>query len=159
VPPGPGARPHKPGPAIAGSIGTPSTATPVGSGDSQLDRVNAINIDDIRDQRTGAGGPADRGGPAERRGPAVAAATPGTPGGEPDQPPPASAVPSPQPGGSDQSKKEDPVYKKWWFWAVVAVSGYVVYQLATSSSSSTAARTLPMGKVAPQPGGLTLLRW
>ncbi|HEX7836094.1 MAG TPA: hypothetical protein VF469_01460, partial [Kofleriaceae bacterium] len=64
-----------------------------------------------------------------------------------------------QPGGPDQPKKEDPVYKKWWFWAVVAVSGYVVYQLASSNSSNTTAREAPMAKAAPQPGGLTLLRW
>ena len=148
-------RPRKTGPAIAGSIGTPSTATPVGTGDSQLDRVSSINIDDIRDQRAGVGGS------AERRGPAVAAAPSGTPGGDAEQPgplPPAT-FPNPQPGGPDQPK-EDPVYKKWWFWAVVAVSGYVVYQLATSNSTTTTtARELPMGKAAPQPGGLTLLRW
>jgi len=158
---GPAVAAPAPAPATAGSIGTPSTATPVGSGDSQLDRVNSINIDDVREQR-GGGGPADpraaqadpRTGPADpRTGPAVAAA-----GGDPSQPEP-PVVPNVQPGGSDQPKKEDPVYKKWWFWAVVAVSGYVVYQLATSSSSSTTARTLPLGKAAPEAGGLTLLRW
>jgi hypothetical protein len=136
----------------AGSIGTPSTATPVGSGDAQLDRVDAINIDDIRDQRAGVGGAAGR---TEHRGPAVAAQTGDT---APQEPPP-PVGPNVQPAGSDPPKKEDPVYKKWWFWAVVAVSGYVVYQLVNSDSQTTTARTLPMGKAVTEPGGLTLLHW
>ena len=152
-------KPGKTGPAIAGSIGTPSTATPVPTGDSQLDRVNSINIDDIRDQRVGGSG---SGMPDTRGGPAVAAnAGPRQPGdqGQPAAPPAPSGVSGqPVPGGTDQpAKKETPIYKKWWFWAVVAISDYVVYELATSSSSST--RT---GRVAPPsnaPGGLTLLRW
>jgi hypothetical protein len=137
-----------PGPAggPGGSVGTPSSGSPVSSGDPQLDRAGSINIDEVRDQRTGAGGPAPR-----RGGPAVAANEPPPP----DQP----LGPNAQPGGSDQPKKETPVYKKWWFWAVVAVSGYVVYSLATTSSSpSRVGRTVPTGKAAPDPG-LTLLRW
>ncbi len=65
------------GPAIAGSIGPPSSGTP--TGDSQLDRAGAINIDEIRDQRAGAG----PGGPGEHRGPAVAAGEPSLPPGQP----------------------------------------------------------------------------
>ncbi|TMQ20793.1 MAG: tetratricopeptide repeat protein [Deltaproteobacteria bacterium] len=135
------------GPA-GGSVGTPSSGAPVPTGDPQLDRAGSINVDEVRDQRVGAGGPAPR-----RGGPSVAANEPPPP---PDQP----LAPNAQPGGPDQPKKETPVYKKWWFWAVVAVSGYVVYELATSSSQpSRVAREVPTGKAAPQPGGLTLLRW
>jgi hypothetical protein len=169
----PGPVTQAPAPAIGGSIGTPSTATPVPTGDSQLDRVNSINIDEVRDQRGmgGAGGAAGRpmdhlsasgpGGPrspAGPGGPAVAAndpMPPGQPGGG------AALAPSDQPGGSDQPKKETPVYKKWWFWVIVPVVGYVAYNLVSSgSSSSTRARELPLGNNAStQPGGLTLLRW
>jgi hypothetical protein len=141
------------GPAIAGSLGPPSSGPP--TGDPQLDRANAIDIDDIRDQRIGGG----MGGPAEQRGPALAGNEPSLAPGRPGVGTQSGQLPpAPPPGGSDEPK-EDPVYKKWWFWAVVAVSGYVVYQLATSSSSTTTARELPTGKAAPAPGGLTLLRW
>ena len=140
------------GPA-GGSVGTPSSGAPVATGDPQLDRAGSINIDEVRDQRTGAGGPAPR-----RGGPSVAANEPPPP---PDQP----LAPNAQPGGPDQPKKETPVYKKWWFWAVVAVSAYVVYAIATESSaqpSTTRARELPLGPtpLAPQgAGGMTLMRW
>jgi hypothetical protein len=60
-------------------------------------------------------------------------------------------------GGSDRPQKETPAYKKWWFWAVVAVGGYVVYELATTSS--TAPPSVPMGRAASPPGGVTLLSW
>jgi hypothetical protein len=142
------------GPAIAGSIGPPSSGTP--TGDSQLDRASAINIDEIRDQRAGA----SQGGPGEHRGPAVAAGEPLPPGQ-----PGASALggqgsalpPAPPPGGSDEPK-EDPVYKKWWFWGIVAVTGVVVYELVSTPSTNNTARIQPP-RAAAQPGGLTLLRW
>jgi hypothetical protein len=155
-------RPHL-GPAIAGSIGTPSTATPVPSGDSQLDRVNSINIDEVRDQRIGASGsglPDRRGGPAVAAsegapgGPATGAATASGAAGASPAPHGAAGQPQPIP---DEPKKETPLYKKWWFWAVVGVSGYVVYQLATSSSQSSRLNQ-PLAGSSP-PGGLTLLRW
>ncbi len=150
------------GPAIAGSIGPPSSGTP--TGDPQLDRASAINIDDIRDQRMGTG----MGGPAEHRGPAVAGNEPplspgqaaGQPGGQPGAGAQGSQLPpAPPPGGPDEPK-EDPVYKKWWFWGIVAVTGVVVYELATSPSNSNnnVGRFAPP-RAAAQPGGLTLLRW
>jgi hypothetical protein len=168
--PGPGApsadarKPHK-GPAIAGSIGTPSTASPAPTGDSQLDRVGSINIDEVRDQRVGGAGSglADRrGGPAVAAndgagaGPAAAGAPPTASGATPGAPAPNGTGGQPVPGPADQPKKETPLYKKWWFWAVVGVSGYVVYQLATSDSQPS--RLNQPLSVAP-PGGLTLLRW
>jgi hypothetical protein len=133
-PPAPEAAPPPParkrrGPAIQ----APSSAAP--TGDPQLDRANAINIDEIRDQRAGAG----LGGPGEHRGPAVAASEPSLPPGQPGAGVQGSALPpAPPPNGSDEPK-DDPVYKKWWFWGIVAVTGVVVY--------------------AAMPAGLTLLRW
>jgi hypothetical protein len=164
----PAPRKHQ-GPAIAGSIGTPSTASPVPTGDSQLDRVSSINIDEIRDQRVGGSGS----GLADRRGgPAVAAndgagAGPPAPGAAAG--PSTATAPNPgapatlngagapvTPGPADQPKKETPLYKKWWFWGVVAVSAYVVYELATSDSKPQR----QIGFQPPQqPTGLTLLRW
>lgn len=149
-------KPPKTGPAIAGSIGTPSSGAAVSTGDQQLDRVNSINIDEIRDQRMGAGASDGRGGPANA-GPAQA----GQPG-QPAPPAPTAAVNGQPLAGTDEPKKEPPIYKKWWFWAVVAVGAYVVYELATTSSSSpqTQGRVVPpTGHAPPQPGGLTLLRW
>jgi hypothetical protein len=147
------------GPAVSGSIGTPSTATPVSTGDAQLDRINAINIDQVRDQRVGG---AASGLTDTRGGPAVAAGAGAAQPGQPAPPAPSGANGQPLPGSPDQPK-ETPVYKKWWFWAVVAVSGYVVYELATSSSTSSQpirGRELPpTGRAAAQPGGLTLLSW
>jgi hypothetical protein len=144
------------GPAIAGSIGPPSSGTP--TGDPQLDRARAINIDEIRDQRPGAG----LAGPGEHRGPAVAAGEPLPPGqpGASELGQGSALPPAPPPGGSDEPK-EDPVYKKWWFWGIVVVTGVVVYELVSSPSSNDAnnvGRFAPP-KAAAQPGGLTLLRW
>jgi hypothetical protein len=148
------------GPAIAGSIGPPSSAAP--TGDSQLDRADAINIDEIRDRRAGAG----MTGPGDHRGPAVSANEPPPPPGQPGGQPGASAQGdlspmAPPPVGPDEPKKEDPVYKKWWFWGIIAVTGVVVYELATSPSSSSTNNTgrFAPPKAAAQPGGLTLLRW
>jgi hypothetical protein len=149
-------KPHK-GPAISGSIGTPSTATPVSTGDAQLDRVNSIDIDQIRDQRFGGAG---SGPAAPHGGPAVAA---GAGSAQPGPPAPNGANGQPMPAGPDQAPQETPVYKKWWFWAVVAVGGYVVYEVATSSSTPSQTirgREMPAtGRANTQPGGLTLLRW
>jgi hypothetical protein len=63
--------------------------------------------------------------------------------------------------GTDEPKKETPVYKKWWFWVVVGVSAVVVYEVvSTPNTSSNVGRVVPpSGRAAPQPGGLTLLRW
>jgi hypothetical protein len=163
-PPAPSAEPAKPAPtkatkgvAVAGSIGTPSSAQPVPTGDAQLDRVQAINIDEIRDQRMpGAPRAADRNdrkaGPAPA-GPAVAANDQA-----PDAAPPPPATSLPPTGGTDQPAlhKETPVYKKWWFWAVVAVSGYVAYELITADSSSSRTRN---GEAPPKQTGLTLFSW
>ena len=147
--PAPAPAPHKKhkGPAVAAPT----------SGDPQLDRVNSLNIDEIRDQRLGAQGEA----PApSANGPAVAGTQqPGAPN-QPNAQPPVTGV-APMNNGGDEPKKETPLYKKWWFWAVVAVGGYVVYQLATSSSSSNGDTTVHPGTAfhhAPT-AGLTLLHF
>ena len=169
-PPGPAVGPAM-GPAV-GPAGPPPAEEPrkkkhgpavQSSGDPQLDRVNGMNIDEIRDQRTGAR--AEPGVPAQGTA-AVGASAP--PAGQPlsaNQPPPngptntLTATPAQVPGGNDEPKKESPVYKKWWFWAVVAVGGYVVYELATSDSQSSSSGPVRNGKAAPKTAGLTLLSW
>jgi hypothetical protein len=117
---------------------------PAKTGDSQLDRLSSIDVDQVRDQR-GLGAPV---------------AANGAPPSQPGQPGAASAAPAPSgqplPPGPDQPK-ETAIYKKWWFWTVVAVSGVVVYELATSSSKSSTSVNRPV--VGGAPGGLTLLRW
>jgi hypothetical protein len=146
VPPPPGQAKHH-GPAVAAPTGDP-----------QVDRVNGISIDEVRDQRMGG---AAATGPTEHRppGPAVAANDAGQPA--PTAPPIAPnsqpTAPNSQPAAPDQPPPEAPVYKKWWFWGLVAVTGYVVYELATTSSSSN-----NVGRIAPaskQPRGITLLSW
>ncbi len=150
---------RRPGPAVAGSLGTPGSAAPAPTGDPQLDRANAINIDEIRDERAGV-----LGGPGERRapGPAVAAADGPAPGGS-SQPAPGqpALAPGPPSGRPDEPKPEAPLYKKWWFWAIVGVSAVVVYDIATSdsNSSSVRGRTQPQSALGTPRSGLTLLSW
>ena len=143
---------RKSGPAIAGTLGTPGAPPAPSTGDSQLDRVNAIDIDQVRDQRLTSGF-------TDSRGPAPS----GDAGAGPSQPAPGqpgavqgSNGGQPLAGGAEQPKKPDAIYKKWWFWVIVGASGYVVYQLATSESSASQ----PNGRSAREaPTGLTLLRW
>ena len=139
------------GPAIQGTL--PPSARP--TGDPQLNRANAINLDEIRDQRAGAG----LGGPGEHRGPAVGANEPPPASEQPGAGAQVSALPpAPPPGGSDEPK-DDPVYKKWWFWGIVVVAGVVVYEIANDSSSNNNVGRVQPAKAAAMPGGLTLLRW
>jgi len=149
------------GPVGVGSTGVPSSGT-VSTGDAQLDRVQGMSIDQIRDQRVGAAGSGmvdPAGGPAiGANGGGIAPPPPGSPPPVAGAAPPVGGPATPQ----DQPKKADPVYKKWWFWAVVVVSTYVVYQIATSDSSNNVSRTmLPIGPTAApaQSGGYTLMRW
>jgi hypothetical protein len=152
-------------PAGVGSTGTPATGETVSTGDAQLDRVNGINIDQIRMQRMGgatsgmAADPRAQGangaqgpvGPNGPQGPAVAAQGPNNPQG-----PQTTGTASLQ--GNGDKPKETPVYKKWWFWAVVAVSAYVVISIATTDSNSSTAKARVYDKpvAPPPPSGLTL---
>lgn len=160
----------KPGPAVAGSLGgsasgssgTPSSGSPVSTGDSQLDRVNSINIDEIRGQRMGGASS----GMVDPRSQGIAqSGQPGQPGqqygqsgqsGQPPIGPQASTGSELPPPGGDQPKKEGPVYKKWWFWGIMAASVYVGYRLLsdTGSNDSVSSRIAP-----PAPSGATLLSW
>jgi hypothetical protein len=164
--------------AGAGSTGTPSTGLTVSTGDAQLDRVQGINIDAIRDQRMGG---ASSGLPDNRMGPN--GANPNGPNANPNAnpnyggPPPngmaamggqnGAGAPPPGPGAPTDkpvAAQETPVYKKWWFWVVVAVSAYVVYEIATQDSTSSQARETHMfdkntGMTPAPSGGYTLMRF
>ncbi len=150
----------------AGSTGTPTTGTTVITGDAQLDRVQQIDINQIRDQRIGG---AASGIPDRSAGPAAAVSTGG--GNVAEATPPANGAtptngtaPTGAPLTGDTDKpKATPVYKKWWFWAVVGVSLYVVYSIAKDNSSNTVnGRMFPpigTGTAPQQSGGMTLMRW
>lgn len=170
--------------AGVGSTGTPGTGEAVSTGDAQLDRVNAINIDQVRDQRMGgaSSGMVDprAGGPGVGAQGAVGVQAAGTippgpqgavgPNGAPQGPQQGvaqSGPQGPQQGAAGQplpadKPKETPVYKKWWFWAVVAVSAYVVISIATESSNNpnaTGHQMLPTPGAQTSPGGMTLWRF
>ncbi len=157
-----------------GSTGTVSSGLAVMTGDKQLDRAQAIDINAIRDQRIGGGA---SGMPDTRTGPG-GASTMGAIGAAAGPPPatnpqvgfngqvspngPAAQQVTGQQQPIDQPKHADPLYKKWWFWAIVAVSAYVVYEIATESPSNQATgREAPLHGVSPasRPSGLTLFSW
>ncbi len=161
--------PDPSGPVGVGSTGTPSSGQVRPTGDSQIDRVNQINIDQIRDQRVGGSA---SGIPSNRRPPSAGANNPRVgsvdptaanaqdPNPQTAQNQPRGAQPNAEPAAPTDKPKQTPVYKKWWFWAVVGVSAYVLYSIASEDSrSSSSARTL-----LPQPGstgsgGVTLMRF
>lgn len=162
--------PEEPDPMMPKPAGAATVPGTVSTGDPQLDRVQGIDINAVRDQRggvapandprmTGGGNVAMGANAGVGTGPATAA---GPNAGAPNGPNP-SGVPM----NGEPPKKETPIYKKWWFWAVVAVSAYVVYQIATDdASSSNTGRMLPeVGGAkggtagAASGGGLTLMSW
>ncbi len=152
------------GPSVGATVG-PGVA-PAPSGDAQLNSVQSIDINAIRNQR-GAGAQIDihaTGGPAPAP---TAVGVNGAPPPAPGAPLAANgAQPMPNPA-APAVEVEVPVYKKWWFWAVVGVSLYVVYEIATENSNNNEAtgREAPMfarghnAAMPQQPQGLTLLRW
>lgn len=164
-------------PVGVGSTGTPGTGQAVSTGDAQLDRVNSIDINAIRDQRVGG---ATSGMPDNRVGPGGVAGGPQGPNPQGANPqganPQGAGMPGPQgpapqgangqtasngPGPADKPK-ETPVYKKWWFWAVVAVSAYVVISIATEGSqnpNNTGHEMWDRGPTPAAPAGLTLMRF
>lgn len=150
-----------------GSTGTPGTGSVVSSGDEQIDRVAALDLDALRAQRIGGAG---SGLAADVRGPGAidgAAGAAGARGAEGARGPAAATAPqgqgAPMAATDTAPKKAAPIYKKWWFWAVVAVSAYVVYQIASEDSQASqplAGRMLlPTPGAAAAPGGMTLMRW
>ena len=170
------ADPMMPGTGVgAGSTGTPSTGV-VSTGDSQLDRVQGIDINGIRDQRVGgqasgipANDPRNPGapvngqqfGPQGQQGQQGVSPPPGPNGAQANAGAPNGPNPNGTPMNGEPPKQATPIYKKWWFWAVVAVSTYVVYSIATDSSSSNSGRTIKTlpDTAAAQPGGMTLMSW
>jgi hypothetical protein len=154
-----------------GSTGTPGSGQAVSTGDAQLDRAAAIDINAIRAQRHGMGGgpPPPGVGGQGAIGPQAGAGQGGAQGGYDPQAQGGQGMAStaprtgsdPTPPGGDEPKQPTPVYKKWWFWAVVAVSAFVVYQIATEGSNppNTRSRELPLGPVAPREQGMTLWRF
>jgi hypothetical protein len=154
-------------PTGVGSTGTPGTAQAVSTGDAQLDRAAAINIDEIRTQRQGMGtggatgaqgmGGQNMGQPGVGGQPAVGAqANAGAPQGN-------SGAPDPAPSDQPAPKKPTPVYKKWWFWVVVGISAIVVYQIATEGSNSNGnvrgREVLPPSSPRTAPDGVTLFHF
>ncbi len=148
-----------PEPVGGGSIGTPSTGAAVSTGDAQLDRVQSINIDQVRDERV-AGGMATNppAAPPDPNNAMPPTAGPNGPAG-PNTGMPANTAGTQPMGPQDQPKKADPVYKKWWFWAIVVVGAYVVYQIATEDSSSDVSRTLLPTGPAAQPNNGNAVLW
>lgn len=143
--------------AGGGSTGTPGSGQVVTTGDAQLDRVQALNISALRDQRTGGtSGIVDQRGAGPNGAPPNGAAAGAPPNGAPPNgappntaagmapPGPNGAPPngmqgtaSGQPLPSDKpTPAETPIYKKWWFWAVVAVTAYVAIEIVTQSSNA-----------------------
>jgi hypothetical protein len=155
--PAPTPSPYTPAPYTPGPTVAPAPA-PTAGGDPSLDRINAIDINSIRNQRGGTQAP----------GPAVAGTDPNMGQGQPMNPnAPNGAQPNAVPGAPATAEVETPVYKKWWFWAVVGVSLYVVYEIATENSDSSTSRQQfardrverTGGGVPQAPQGLTLMRW
>jgi len=161
----------------AGSTGTPSTGV-VSTGDTQLDRVQGIDINGVRDQRVGgqasgipANDPRNPGapvngqqfGPQGAQGQQGVSPPPGPNGAQANAGAPNGPNPNGTPMNGEPPKAATPIYKKWWFWAVVAVSAYVVYSIASDDSADSSARTIKtlpdVGGAAAHPGGMTLMSW
>jgi tetratricopeptide (TPR) repeat protein len=102
------------------------------TGDPDLDRVAAIDVNEVRDQRY--------------------AATAGAGGGA--APPPFEPEPA-------APKKAKPIYKQWWFWVVAGVSAYVLITILAADSSDQPQRLeSPMPTPgAGGTGGMTLWRF
>ena len=129
-----------------------TTAPPASTGDPELDRVAAVDVNAVRGQRQvqpigGGGG---------------AAATGGT--GAVGPPPAGTGAGGPPPPG--EPKKSKPIYKKWWFWVVAGVSAYVLISILTADSDDSAQplegdirSLMPMPSPGAPTGGATLWRF
>ena len=102
--------------------------------DPELERVAAINVAAIRDQRAGVAG-----------------------GRNAYQAEPAPAAPVADSASNSGNKASKPFYKRWWFWAIVGVGAVVIFWPSGSSDSTTNQRfMLPpqTGATQAAPGGL-----
>ncbi len=105
---------------------------PANTGDPELDRVAAVDVDAVRDQRAQAGFVASAGNGS--------APPPNNGGG--GAPPPA-----------EQPKKAKPIYKQWWFWVVAGVSAYVLISILASDSSDPGTAVRFDQPIPPMPDG------
>jgi tetratricopeptide (TPR) repeat protein len=121
-----------PPPEVAAELPTPSPSAPAPAaptGDPELDRVAAVDVQAVRERyRGGAYPPAVAAAPAAGSEPGPAAAAPRGGAGEPT----ASAPPPPV-----RARRDAPVYKQWWFWVFVGVGAILLIDIASNDSSST----------------------
>ncbi|HTJ45068.1 MAG TPA: tetratricopeptide repeat protein [Kofleriaceae bacterium] len=176
---------HAAGPGGAGGTMTPGTsitsngsgtvapAGPANTGDPDLDRVAAIDVNSIRDQRNGgATGPAPSSGAgtgAVGTGAGAGATADATANGAGAGGPAtaslgngANGAPT-NPGGAPEQPKPQPAYKKWWFWVIVGVGVVVAINVLSSSPQSGQTRNgltdMPMPMPQPSTGGVTLFNF
>lgn len=134
-----------------GGTGAGTPPGPLAStGDPELDRVAAVDVNAVREQRQvqpiGGGGGAAAGGTG-----AVGPPPAGTGAGGP-----------PPPGEPPRSK---PIYKKWWFWVIAGVSAYVLISIVTADSSGSqqlegdVRSLMPMPSPGAPTGGATVWRF
>jgi hypothetical protein len=147
-------------------------APPAHTGDADLDKVAAVDVNAIRAQRRGVAeqapnpnAPAPAGGvPA---GTTAGGAAAGTAGGVATAAPNAGA-PTPNTGASSlpaappEQPKETPAYKKWWFWAIVGVGVIVAIEVLTPPDAKTTRHGAIMDMPSPGPastGGVELFHF
>jgi len=152
-----------PAAAAAAAAATPETA-PTSTGDAELDRVSAIDIRSVRDQRLG-GAQAGALEPAATGAPPAGTGAPPSPGTQAGAGQAGQATPVPAPGTPADKDDDDPVYKKWWFWVVMGLSAIIVVEMFLiddSSSSNTRLVTpvfAPQSGAPDQAGGAVLMRF
>ncbi len=117
------------------------------TGDPELDRAAAVDINQVRAQRQLAP-------------PVAGAGTVGAAGGG------GGGAQGAQPAGgpAPDAPKAKPVYKQWWFWVVAGVSAYVLISILAADSSSqpgaVRAETLPLPPIGEARGaGAAGLTW
>lgn len=108
----------------AGGAAAPTTS----SGDPELDRVAAVDVGQVRAQRSLAPPMAGGGG-----GGAQAA--------------------QPAGGPAPEAPKAKPIYKQWWFWVVAGVSAYVLINILASDSDDVQAGPARTERLALPPVG------
>jgi len=108
----------------------------VSTGDPGLDRVNSMNIGELRAKRDGEAGGTATTNPTTNK--------PTQRGGAPTAGPLADAKPK---------KKSSPAYKQWWFWVVVGVSAVILVDIMSTNSDSSSATSRNSGV------GATILRF
>ncbi len=133
----------------AGAAGTAQAApiNPAPTGDPELDRVAALDLDTVAKRHPEVS-------PALAT--TAASSTPPTQGAR-------TGASAPLPVKDKNDSDDKPLYKRWWFWVVVAVSAVIVIDIASSGSSDTSTRAARMiypnmgaSSQPAQAGGFTL---